>query len=121
MVIPVRIKERWLLFEGPDQSPALPDDVVAVLTPEELSKFKRDWLEVEAQRWAREIAKDMPAPPPARATERRTAIDLDEIFTIELLENGLFFIKMGVFCQKMYCFFWLKTRFFGLNERFYNT
>lgn len=65
VIIPVRIKGRWLLFEAPDQAPALPDDVKAQLTAPELAAFKRDWLELEAELWARQLAKNLPDPPPA--------------------------------------------------------
>ena len=64
VVIPVRIKATWLLFEAPDQAPGLPDDVKAVLSADELVKFKRDWLELEAEIWARQIGKQLPEPPP---------------------------------------------------------
>lgn len=64
VVVPVRIKGRWLIFESPNQAPALPDDVRAVLSADELAKFKRDWLELEAELWARQIGKEMPEPLP---------------------------------------------------------
>ncbi len=70
VVIPVRIKGRWLLFEAPDQAPALPEDVTAQLNAAEVAAFKRDWLELEAELWARQLAKDLPDPPPA--TEEQT-------------------------------------------------
>jgi len=69
VVIPVHIKGRWLLFEAPDQAPALPEDVRAQLSAAEIATFKRDWLEVEAERWARELAKDLPDPPAAKDDE----------------------------------------------------
>ncbi len=65
VVIPVRIKGRWLLFAAPDQAPVLPDDVRSQLSADEVINFKRDWLEVEAELWAREVAKDFPTAPPA--------------------------------------------------------
>ena len=65
VVIPVRIKGRWLLFEGPNQAPALPDDVRATLTAAEVAAFKHDWLELEAELWAREVAADLPEPAPS--------------------------------------------------------
>jgi hypothetical protein len=62
VVIPIRIKRTWLLFEGPNQAPGLPDDVRAQLTAEELAKFKQDWIELEAELWARRVAADIPDP-----------------------------------------------------------
>ena len=67
VVIPVRIKGRWLLFEAPNEAPALPDDVRGTLTVAELAAFRRDWLEVEAERWAREVAADLPEISPVSA------------------------------------------------------
>jgi hypothetical protein len=64
VVIPVRIKGTWLLFESADQAPGLPDDVKAALTADELAKFKRDWLELEAEIWARQVGKELPEPAP---------------------------------------------------------
>jgi len=60
VVIPVRIKGRWLLFETSDQAPVLPADVRAVLSADELAKFKRNWLELEAELWARQVGKELP-------------------------------------------------------------
>lgn len=71
VVIPVRIRGRWLLYEGADQAPALPDNVRAVLSAEELAKFKREWLELEAELWARQLEKELPDPAPDSA-ERGT-------------------------------------------------
>ena len=65
IVIAVRIKGRWLLFEGPNQAPALPDDVRAALTATELAAFKHDWLELAAELWVREVAADLPDPAPS--------------------------------------------------------
>jgi hypothetical protein len=64
VIIPVRIKGRWLLFESADQAPGLPDDVKGALSADELAKFKRDWVELEAEIWARQIGKELPEPPP---------------------------------------------------------
>ena len=69
VVIPIRIKGSWLLFESPDQAPALPDDVKAALSADEFAKFKRDWLELEAEIWARQVGKELPEPPPASPRE----------------------------------------------------
>jgi hypothetical protein len=65
VVIPVRLKNHWLLFEAPDQAPVLPEDVRAQLSAGEVGKFKHDWLEVEAELWAREAGKDFPTAPTA--------------------------------------------------------
>ena len=67
VVIPVRIKGHWLFYEAPDQAPALPDDVRATLSAEEVAKFKRDWLELEAELWARQLEKELPDPLPETA------------------------------------------------------
>lgn len=64
VVIPVRIKGSWLLYEASDQAPTLPTDVRATLSAEELAKFKREWLELEAELWARQLEKDLPDPLP---------------------------------------------------------
>jgi hypothetical protein len=69
VIIPVRIKGRWLLFEAPDQAPALPDDVRAQFTAAELVTFKRDWIELEAELWARQLTQELPDPPSATEDE----------------------------------------------------
>jgi 1-acyl-sn-glycerol-3-phosphate acyltransferase len=73
VVIPLRIKGHWLLFEALDQAPKLPDDVRAILSPEELAKFKREWLELEAELWARQLEKDLPEPVPEAASSDASA------------------------------------------------
>lgn len=67
VMIPVRIKGHWLLFEAPDQAPVLPEDVRSLLKPDELATFKREWLELEAELWARQLEKDLPDPAPEAA------------------------------------------------------
>lgn len=70
IIVPIRIKKIWLLFEGLDQAPALPTDVKSQLTPAELTAFKKDWLEVEAEIWARQVGKDLPDPPAEPVEEK---------------------------------------------------
>lgn len=70
VVIPIRIKGSWLLFEASDQAPALPEDVRATLTTAELAAFKKDWIELEAELWARQLAKELPDAPPVPVEEK---------------------------------------------------
>jgi hypothetical protein len=69
VIIPLRIKGHWLLYEGADQAPKLPDDVIAALSPAEATAFKRRWIEAEAELWARQLAKEFPEPPAAAEPE----------------------------------------------------
>jgi hypothetical protein len=74
VVVPIRIKRNWLLYEGPNEAPGLPADVKAKLTAAELAAFKKDWIELEAELWARKIAENLVAP--TTATEPEDAPDL---------------------------------------------
>ena len=65
IVIPIRIKEHWLLFEGPNQAPQLPKFVLASVTEADRRKFEEDWVNLEAEVWARDEAADFEIPKPA--------------------------------------------------------
>ena len=67
IVIPIRIKGRWLLFEGPNQAPRLPKLIQSSLTPADLRKFEETWVNLEAESWAREAAAGFEIPQPASA------------------------------------------------------
>jgi hypothetical protein len=69
VIIPIRIKGHWLLYEGVDQAPKLPGDVLAALAPAETAAFQRRWIEAEAELWARQLAKEFPDPAPAAEPE----------------------------------------------------
>ena len=74
LVIPVGIKGHWLFFEGPNEAPQLPGFILANLTETDRRKFKDDWVNLEAELWARKSAADLEirqnalAPPPPLAT-----------------------------------------------------
>lgn len=64
IVIPIRIKGHWLLFEGPNQAPRLPEFIVANLTAADRAKYERTWVDVDAELWARESGANLELPPP---------------------------------------------------------
>jgi len=64
IVIPIRIKEHWLLFEGPNEAPQLPKFVQASVTDADRRKFEQDWVNLAAEAWARETAASFEIPPP---------------------------------------------------------
>ncbi len=59
IAIAVRIKGHWLTFEGLNQAPELPKFALASLTAEDRKKFEVDWVNVEAELWARKAAVDL--------------------------------------------------------------
>lgn len=62
VVVPIKIKGRWLFFDSANRVPDLPKFMLAKLTPEDVRKFTDDWTDVEAERWAREQAADFEVP-----------------------------------------------------------
>jgi hypothetical protein len=56
IAIAVKIKGRWLIYEGRREAPTLPDAVSSKLTPDDRQKFLDDWINLEAELWAREVA-----------------------------------------------------------------
>jgi hypothetical protein len=59
VIIPIRIKGHWLFFEGPDEAPPLPEFIRANLTAADRRKFQADWVNLEAELWARKSAADL--------------------------------------------------------------
>ena len=61
IVVPIRLKEHWLFYEGVNQAPQLPPSVSPNLTSDDLRKYTEDWVNVEAERWARDVVAALPS------------------------------------------------------------
>jgi hypothetical protein len=73
VVIPIRIKGHWLFFEGPNQAPLLPKFILSNLTAADRRKFEEDWVNLEAESWARKSAAELELQPPTVVPPPRAA------------------------------------------------
>lgn len=55
-LIAVRVRDRWLIYEGPRELPRFPSVVSENLTRADLVSVEARWLNLQAELWAREVA-----------------------------------------------------------------
>lgn len=70
-VVAVRVKNKWWIFTGSAKPPQFSAAVTANLTPADRATIERDWIELEAEVWAREQAWNQPTDPAEAAAKAR--------------------------------------------------